>query len=481
MLGVIRKAWVWKPKGGISQLYVSMVALDTSRAYNCVDRILLLQTLADRGVATWFLRVIHSFLSDRSIVLKLPQSVSDPFFVNIGVPQGSPLSPLLFLFYTVPLLIMLAEEIKKLDRSYVEVHVFAYMDDTYIMAVSPSYEENCSILKVFHDLIMKWAKDAHLSSSPEKSLVMHFQPGVSDDKQKSDQRKREALGLTGAPKVEPPWTLLPDIDELSNNPKCLQPEKLLVIELMLDPKLLGLSRSCRAKSLEVRPHDFWFNKLPQHYEDGRFHEKFHDYNESAFDVLKRNAQALVKDARKRFQDTRKAIRQQAIRQATEPSKVIWKDHRKERKETKAITYQPPALKEEWGGESLAYYRGVTRPESTLGMQLRTECVGLNWYLNKCHVFREVKPPGSDTVVRVRVEATCTCRHPNQTVYHMFIECPDLHDARLLLIRKVKHFGWETLLTTNLKVAVHWAMMYFGLEQFSLARLDSMFYVDSGGS
>ncbi|RKL27451.1 hypothetical protein BFJ72_g13152 [Fusarium proliferatum] len=577
MLGVIRKACVWKPKGGISRLYVSMVALDISGAYNCVDRILLLQTLADRGVATWFLRVIHSFLSDRSIVLKLPQSVSDPLFVNIGIPQGSPLSPLLFLFYTAPLLIMLAEEIKKLDRPYVEVHVFAYVDDTYIMAVSPSYEENCSILKVFHDLIMKWTKDAHLSFSPEKSLVMHFQRGVSDAKQKNDQRKREAFGLTGAPKVKSPCTLLPDIDQLRNNPEYLQQKKLLGMTLEKtrqyyvckirpvisyacaawfvwrphEPGLPGLhrslpagqiarlqklqykcikllsgairgtaqiflekecyidsieiflyrvSRSCRAKSLKLRPHDFWFNKVPQHHEDGRFHEKFHDYNESAFNVLQRNARVLVKEAGERFQDTWKcppkttvleawrnpanrnrAIRQQAIRQATEASKVIWKDHRRERKETKVTTYQPPALKEEWGGESLAYYRGMTRPESTLGMQLRTECVGLNWYLNKCHVFREVKAPGSDTVVRVRVEATCTCGHPNQTVHHMFMECPDLHDARLLLIRKVKHFGWEMLLTTNLKVAVDWAMMYFGLEQFSLARLDSMFYVDSGGS
>ncbi|KLO94444.1 uncharacterized protein LW93_8866 [Fusarium fujikuroi] len=194
-------------------------------------------TLADRGVATWFLRVIHLFLSDRSIVLKLPQSVSDPFLISIGIPQGSRLSPLLFLFYTTPLLIILAEEIKKLDWPYVEVYVFAYVDDTYIMAVSPSYEENCSILKVFHDLIMKWAKDAHLSFSPEKSLVMHFRPGVSDAKQKSDQRKREALGLIGPPKVKSPCTLLPDIDELRNNPKCLQPEKLLVLGLMLDPKL----------------------------------------------------------------------------------------------------------------------------------------------------------------------------------------------------------------------------------------------------
>ncbi|EGU78097.1 hypothetical protein FOXB_11402 [Fusarium oxysporum f. sp. conglutinans Fo5176] len=596
MLGVVRKAWAWKPQNGKPQLYVSMVALDVSGAYNCVDRILLLQTLAGCGVATWFLRVIHSFLSDRATVLKLPQSVSDPFFVNIGIPQGSPLSPLLFLFYTAPLLVMLAEEIKKMKRPYVEVHVFSYVDDTYLMAVSPSYEENCAVLKVFHDLIMEWAKGAHLSFSPEKSLVIHFQRPVSMAKQKSDQRKCENLGPNDMPKekpkVEPPCTLLPDIDEFKNNPNCLQHERLLVLGLMLDPKLsfehhltlieekvetalryqlrisganwgmklektrqyyickirpvisyacaawfvwvkkgglhcslpdgqiarlqklqykcimllsgairgtarVVLEKEChidsievflyrmsisfRAKSLTVRPYAFWFDKEPQHYEDGKLHGKGDKYNNSAFDILNHKARLLVKEAGERFRATwkgpkettvleawrnpvnrNKAIRQRAILQAAEASTEIWNAYLKDRRSRQITTYQPLALTEGWGRESLAYYQGMTRPESTLGMQLRTECVGLNWYLNKCHVLRDVKLPSSNAVVRVRVEATCTCGYPNQTVYHMFMECPDLHDARLLLIRKVKHFRWETLLTTDLKIAVHWAMIKYCL-------------------
>jgi hypothetical protein len=168
-------------------------------------------------------------------------------------------------------------------------------------------------------------------------------------------------------------------------------------------------------------------------------------------------------------------------QAAEESAKGWKAYLKKRLDKQTSTYRPLALTEGWGAESLAYYKGMTRPESTLGMQLRTECIGLNGYLNKCNVMRDVTLPGSNEVVRVRVEATCTCGHPNQTVYHMFMHCPDLHDARLLLIREVKHFRWETLLTTDLKVAVHWAMVYFRLEQFALARLDSMFYVNAGGS
>ncbi|RKK96395.1 hypothetical protein BFJ68_g14402, partial [Fusarium oxysporum] len=533
MLEIVRKAWAWKPQNGKPQLYVSMIALDVSGAYNCVDRILLLQTLAGCGVATWFLRVIRSFLSDRATVLKLPQSVSDPFFVNIGIPQGSPLSPLLFLFYTAPLLVMLAEEIKKMKRPYVEVHVFSYVDDTYLMAVSPSYEENCSVLKVFHDLIMEWAKGAHLSFSPEKSLVIHFQRPVSMAKQKSDQRKRENLGPNDMPKekpkVKPPCTLLPDIDELKSNPNCLQHEKLLVLGLMLDPKLsfehhltlieekvetalryqlrisganwgmtlektrqyyickirpvisyacaawfvwvkkgglhcslpdgqiarlqklqykcimllsgairgtarVVLEKEChidsievflyrmsisfRAKSLMVRPYAFWFDKEPQHYQDGKLHGKGDKYNNSAFDILNHKARLLVKEAGERFRATwkgpkettvleawrnpvnrSKAIRQRAILQAAEASTEIWNAYLKDRRSRQITTYRPLALMEGWGRESLAYYQGMTRPESTLGMQLRTECVGLNWYLNKCHVLRDVKLPSSNAVVR----------------------------------------------------------------------------------
>ncbi|KAF4949131.1 hypothetical protein FGADI_9135 [Fusarium gaditjirri] len=352
---------------------------------------------------------------------------------------------------------MLADEIKKLKQQNVEVHIFSYVDDTYLMAVSPSYKENCSILKVFHDLIVEWVKGAHLYFSPEKSLVMHFQRPVSSDKQKSDRRKHEHFGSNNNPKAEPPYTLLPDLDEIRNNPNCFQHEKLLVLGLMLDPKLsfehhltlieekvetslryqrrisganwgmtlqntrkyyicnirsvisyacaawfvwcvekqglhyslpvgqiarlqklqykcilllsgaihgaprlalqkechidsiesflYRMSMSCRAKSLKARPHDFWFNKQPEHHEDRRFHGNFDKYEDNAFEVLDRKARGLVEEAGKRFQITwkclsetivleawrnpvnrNKAIRQQAIRQADEASTAIWKAH-----------------------------------------------------------------------------------------------------------------------------------------------------------
>jgi hypothetical protein len=129
---------------------VTMMGLDIAGAFDNVDRQKLLQTLADKGLPEWYLRIMQSFLSDRFITLRLPQSTSDPARINIGIPQGSPISSLLFLFFVAPLLEMLKE--KRVDRVW--FRAFAYVDDTYLVVASQSYEQNCKALKTIHDSIM---------------------------------------------------------------------------------------------------------------------------------------------------------------------------------------------------------------------------------------------------------------------------------------------------------------------------------------
>jgi hypothetical protein len=50
-----------------------------------------------------FSKWVGSFISNRTTTLCLPGYNTDAFPTHTGVPQGSPLSPILFLFYNANL------------------------------------------------------------------------------------------------------------------------------------------------------------------------------------------------------------------------------------------------------------------------------------------------------------------------------------------------------------------------------------------
>ncbi|KAL2687882.1 hypothetical protein Neosp_005451 [[Neocosmospora] mangrovei] len=58
----------------------------------------------------------------------MPGATSPAFWVNIGIPQGSPVSPILFPFFSAPIL----EKASKCRYKGATIYIFAYVDDTYI-------------------------------------------------------------------------------------------------------------------------------------------------------------------------------------------------------------------------------------------------------------------------------------------------------------------------------------------------------------
>ena len=76
-----------------------IVFIDLRKAFDTVDHAIMTQKLENFGVKgitnAWF----KSYLADRSQVVCLEGEMSDPLPVEIGVPQGSILGPLLFSLY----------------------------------------------------------------------------------------------------------------------------------------------------------------------------------------------------------------------------------------------------------------------------------------------------------------------------------------------------------------------------------------------
>lgn len=79
------------------------VALDIERAYVTVDHAALLWKLKSRGIPRCLVAWIRAFLAGRTAQLVVNEAVF-PFNISVGVPQGSPLSPTLFIIFIDDLL-----------------------------------------------------------------------------------------------------------------------------------------------------------------------------------------------------------------------------------------------------------------------------------------------------------------------------------------------------------------------------------------
>ena len=143
----------------------SLLLLDVSGAYDNVSRERLLHNLRKRRVSPNTVGWVASFLSDRSTTLKLQEYTAPSTPIQTGIPQGSPVSPILYLFYNADLI-----EASKTE----ETEAVGYIDDVSILAVSPTAQRNCKTLKGLHRKAEEWAKKHGSQFAPAKYELVHF-------------------------------------------------------------------------------------------------------------------------------------------------------------------------------------------------------------------------------------------------------------------------------------------------------------------
>ena len=87
-------------------------------------------------------------MTGRSTTIVIADAESEEFQVPAGVPQGSPMSPILYLFYTAELLEACNNPRERLSAS-------AFVDDTILLAYGLFTEQNCQILERAHEVCLK--------------------------------------------------------------------------------------------------------------------------------------------------------------------------------------------------------------------------------------------------------------------------------------------------------------------------------------
>ena len=76
------------------------VAVDLEDAYNRVQFKLLMELLVQYGVSLMLTRWLAAALQERKVAMRLGNWISTPQQLTMGLPQGSPLSPVLYNVYT---------------------------------------------------------------------------------------------------------------------------------------------------------------------------------------------------------------------------------------------------------------------------------------------------------------------------------------------------------------------------------------------
>ncbi|KAF4813718.1 putative RNA-directed DNA polymerase from transposon BS [Colletotrichum siamense] len=171
------------------KIFVTICALDITGAYDRVRRQHLLNILVRYGVPGWMVKFVASFLSSRSTTVRVQGRHSKKFSINIGIPQGSPLSPILFIFFTLPLL----EKLKAMPSMETnrnarllqlkELLITTFVDDITLLVASPSIKQNNEALAILYELLTEFAALNGTEFGPHKTKVMHMLqrgPAITD-------------------------------------------------------------------------------------------------------------------------------------------------------------------------------------------------------------------------------------------------------------------------------------------------------------
>ena len=145
-----------------SSTITSTIFLDIKGGFDHVSKEKLIRVLERLHLPKTLVSWVSSFLSDRSTQLAFgDQMQQQPTDLSIGIPQGSPVSPILFLLYIR-------------DIIADEAFQVSYIDDFSLSVSSTSAKKNCKAIEKIVANLIEAAKGQGVSFNPKKTELIHF-------------------------------------------------------------------------------------------------------------------------------------------------------------------------------------------------------------------------------------------------------------------------------------------------------------------
>ena len=145
----------------------SLLCLDVAGAFDNISYERLAHNMRKRRVPKALLNWVEDFLKERRTTLTIAGYTLEERAVNVGIPQGSPLSPILYLFYNADLL-------KIYENTGLRTSVIGFVDDVNILIYSTSIESNCEKLTRVYSECERWVARHGSEFAAKKYELIHF-------------------------------------------------------------------------------------------------------------------------------------------------------------------------------------------------------------------------------------------------------------------------------------------------------------------
>lgn len=149
-------------------MIVSGLFLDVKSAFPSVNTTRMWYTLKQKGCPVYLRKLIVAFLTDRSTRLRLQDFTSQAFDIEDSLPQGSPLSPVLYILYNSSLLLP--------DNLLPDTNriLIGFIDDVTHLVANRDVQTNISQLKTIGDHSLTWGKKHGAIFDERKAQLVHF-------------------------------------------------------------------------------------------------------------------------------------------------------------------------------------------------------------------------------------------------------------------------------------------------------------------
>ncbi|KJR80391.1 uncharacterized protein SPSK_05228 [Sporothrix schenckii 1099-18] len=144
----------------------SLLQLDIQGAFDNVHHGWLIYTLHTLYLPVWIINWVTSYLTGRTTELAFDGKTTPARHVTAGVPQGSPLSPILFILFTSSLYQAL--------RRHHGIITIGFADDTNLLASGRTPGVCCHYLQDAWTTVKAWARPRGVIFEPAKSELLHF-------------------------------------------------------------------------------------------------------------------------------------------------------------------------------------------------------------------------------------------------------------------------------------------------------------------